>query len=185
MPEFMIIGSTYYLGRGATSFAYKGPIVASRDAFYLVVDRSPEKDIGLALGGVTGALIAGSRPATTGSGYETDLADLPPSLTRHPEWPVKRSTGRVVVLTREWVESIEYDPWGTYDLISTHQVYRLELPTFHGQVLAFLAEQGWDEKRDDSRAVDAQDLSAGIDLDDRLLAGRRSGLRPRGTVHAG
>jgi hypothetical protein len=155
MSEYTIVGRSFYLsrlGRGVPSSGdYHGSIVASRDAFFLRIDSRPTS----LKHGVATAIVAKALETVSGGlpdVYECDYAQLPSAIVEHPDWPVPRQKGKVIVIPRDSIDRVESDFWGTYDLVCGETIYCLGL-NFIGRskALGALKELGWDQKIDPSK----------------------------------
>ena len=153
MPEFMLLSRAFRIGKHISG-SYSAQVVASSAALYLVVGQNAIKMGLAAVGGAVGGLIAGlmernrSQPALAGAAprvLETDLRELPAEVTAHPDWPVKATTGRVLVISRADIESIRYSfwDWGIFVVVDGLE-FRIEPPMFgRKRKLAWLREAGW------------------------------------------
>lgn len=139
MPAYMRVGGEVLIGRGLRAKRYFGPVVASSDAFFLcLVSSSLGAMLGL-VGAALEALASGKREIMEG-----DLSKLPSEITQHPDWPIRWKKGRVIVVPREAVDSIQYSFWASSDLQTKQQVFRVNLRLLRRRrVLAFLRESGW------------------------------------------
>jgi hypothetical protein len=96
-----------------------GPVVASPDSFYLVLNVATFFDINI--GGVIGSLFEKKLPEEY---LPTVYNDLPASVIDHPEWPVKArdtSTFKVIVIPYSKVQSVKI-PWWTALTVETNGV---------------------------------------------------------------
>jgi hypothetical protein len=155
VQEYKIVGKTFRFGRKLSSSDYAGPIVASRQAFFLIIDLTPKQALSLQFGGVVGLLAAKALDALSTPQHEIlecDYSELPDAVTSHPDWPVRRKKGRVVVIPRDAIDHIEYAYWGTYDLICGENIYCLGL-NFIGRssAMTFLEQAGWNSKVDSAK----------------------------------
>lgn len=153
MPEFMLLSRAFRIGKHISG-SYSAQVVASSAALYLVVGQNALKMGLAAAGGAVGGLIAGlmerhrSEQTLAGAAprvIETDLRELPPAVTAHPDWPVTATAGRVLVIRREDIESIRYSfwEWGIFVVVDGLE-FRIEPPMFgRKKKLAWLREAGW------------------------------------------
>jgi hypothetical protein len=150
MPEYLKIGNAFHLGEGVAR-AFFGPVVASADAFYLVVQGSALR--GGAVGaGPFGASVADWIERRTfplqpvPHVVEMDLAELRAAITGHPDWPIKAKEGPVIVVWRQAIKSIGYSfwKWRIY-LLTVKLDIGIEPPLFgRKKVWRFLDEAGWE-----------------------------------------
>lgn len=158
MPEFLQVSKAFRIGTKASGL-HSGVVVASADAFYLVVGMKATH-AGLAgAGGAVGGLIAGILArqaagksicdASTGV-VETDLSELPREVTFHADWPVKQRSGKVLVIPREAISSVRYSFWKWGIFLQTDGLeFRIEPPFFgRERTLQSLEEMGWKIARD-------------------------------------
>jgi hypothetical protein len=154
VPEFMKISRAFRIGK-KNSGNYSGIVVASPDAFYLVVGQNAVRAGMVAGGGLLGGLLASYLDKRSGkkslveasSGViETDLADLPVDVTGHREWPVKAQEGPVLVVPREAIQSTRYSFWQWGIFLQTKEIeFRIEPPFFgRKRLLNWLREIGWE-----------------------------------------
>jgi hypothetical protein len=154
MPKFKVIGNTFQIGPGLNMGDFRGPVVASRDAFYLCVLTRPGEHLAGHFGGLVGILLykgIGALFKRRPHELEFKIETLPPEITDDPEWPVKKHVGTVIVVPREIINRIQYGFWTSYDLVCGKRTYLIGLKFFtRSRVLASLNEMGWDEKLDRS-----------------------------------
>jgi hypothetical protein len=142
--KFLILGHEFRFKRND----FKGPVVLSEDAFYFVIAKHGLADgVGL-LGKALVALNerAGTRAANTC--YTNDLANLPPEIVDDPQWPIRQTTGSVVVIPRTAVQSIRFPRfwlsnrlWVTAADLEVGTVFNI----FRRQsIRRFLEQAGWD-----------------------------------------
>ncbi|MBI3411427.1 MAG: hypothetical protein HY040_24125 [Planctomycetes bacterium] len=118
------------------SIAHAGMVVASEDACYFVVS-------------VAHRVVLSRRrshlPCEVHFVKEVDLADLPLTITEHPEWPVWWRHGPVVVVPREVVRSVRTSFWmGGIDIEAGGVIFRTFTPFFRRKQMAgYLREAGW------------------------------------------
>ena len=153
MPQFMLLSRAFRIGKHISG-SHSALVVASSAALHLVVGQNAMKMGMAAVGGAVGGLIAGvlerSRSPQTLAGaaprvIETDLRELPAEVTAHPDWPIKATAGRVLVILREDIESIRYSfwEWGIFVVVDGLE-FRIEPPMFgRKKKLAWLREAGW------------------------------------------
>jgi hypothetical protein len=149
MPKYLKISSAFHLGEGVAR-AFFGPVVASAEAVYLVVEGSALRG-GVVSGGPLGAWVAGWIERRTfplkpvPHVVEMDYAELPADVTGHPDWPVSPRHVPVIVVWRQAVKSVGYSfwKWRIY-LRSASLDIGIEPPLFgRKKVFAFLREAGW------------------------------------------
>jgi hypothetical protein len=152
MPKYVIIGKTFSIGPGLNMGDFRGPVVASCEAFYLCIVTRPGEHLAGHFGGLIGVLLykgIGALVKRPPHELEFRFETLPPEITDDPEWPVKKRGGSVIVVPREIIESIQYGFWSSYDLVCGKRTYLIGLKFFtRSRVLACLTEMGWDEKLD-------------------------------------
>jgi len=150
MPKYKVIARSFRFGRNVHEGDYYGPVIASRDAFFLVIDQTPAEAYLGAVGGLVGALIAMAVSGGVNKQHDVlqfDYRELPRRITEHPDWPIRRKKGPVVVVPRQAVDRIRYAYFGTYDLECGDRVYRIGLKFFgRSAVMKFLNGAGWDAK---------------------------------------
>ena len=154
-PEFLLVSSKgFRIGRKAVSGLYAGLVVASADAFFLVVGQKATHMGMAAGGGVVGELVAtvlarraaGEALCEPATGViETDLAALPAEVTAHRDWPVKQTSGPVLVIPRAAIQSVRYSFWQWGVFLQTEGLeFRIEPPFFGRERLwQTLGEMGW------------------------------------------
>ena len=156
-PEFVHVSRAFRIGPDASENR-AGIVVASAEAFFLVVGMKATH-MGMAgAGGAVGGLLAaylarksaGKPLCDDASGViETDLAGLPAEVTTHADWPVRQKSGPVIVIPREVISTVRYSfwKWGIF-LQTTGMEFRLEPPFFgRERMLQQLAALGWDIER--------------------------------------
>ncbi len=102
---------------------YTGMVVASPDAFYVVIDPKTLTGVGAAIGGALGGAIEGLHATQKKRGKkkyvpqdvpfvdEMDLRDLPSEVAEHPEWPVAWEERPVIVIPRKAVQWLRTAWW--------------------------------------------------------------------------
>jgi hypothetical protein len=150
MPGYMTIGTNFRVEYKNKVQDFLGPVVASKDAYYLVVEMNHGKAaLASALGGALGLfvmnLLESDKPHEPRL-LETDLSQLPAKITKHPDWPVKYSKkGRVFVIPRNAIERIDYSFWDTYDIQTAEHIFSIGLKLFtRWTVTKYLRTQGWE-----------------------------------------
>jgi hypothetical protein len=150
MPEYRVVGNSFHLGRGGLKDKFQGPVVASRDAIYFVIDETPSESAIASFGGSIGALIVlgmARRRKRQHDARQFDYAEVPQQITAHPDWPLKREEGPVIVVPRELVERTRYGRFSTYELECDDRLYRICLNTLlPSKAIRFLSDAGWDSK---------------------------------------
>jgi hypothetical protein len=135
----MLVGQNMLIGRGMP-VAYQGPIVASADAFYLVL-RSTQAATGLA--GELASLISNAIYKPFSESF-VDLSQLPPDIAEHQDWPVKERSGPVRVVSKLAVRRVTYSFWTTFALTTDENRYGLEFYYLRrSKVLRYLKSVGW------------------------------------------
>jgi hypothetical protein len=151
MQEYMKISRAFHLGTGI-SRAFSGAVVACARGFYLVVGENAMRSGFVHGGGPVGALVADfierrlTPPEFAPGVVVMDLADLPPDVSGHPDWPVRADQGPVIVVPRAAVQSLRYSfwKWGIFVRTATLEI-RFEPPLFgRKKMFAFLREAGWE-----------------------------------------
>ena len=106
MPEYQIIGNSFLTGLPKSPKMHFGPVVASRYAFYLVVNISHNQALFGLLGGLVDTIDGGVD--SLASVTVTTVANLPDAVTSHSDWPRKVIPKRtVIVLSRAAVQSVK------------------------------------------------------------------------------
>ncbi|MFM8470644.1 MAG: hypothetical protein ACKODH_11875 [Limisphaerales bacterium] len=151
--EIVLVSRAFRIGPDARENR-AGLVVASAEAFFLVVGPTATQMgmalSGGALGGVLAAYLAknsaGKPLSDEVSGViETDLAELPAAVTTHADWPVRQQSGPVIVIPREAIQCARYSFWKWGIFLPTANVeFRIE-PPFFGRERLFqqLASLGW------------------------------------------
>jgi hypothetical protein len=138
--------------------AYTGMVVASPDAFYIVIDPKTLTGVGAAIGGALGGAIEGllANKKTHGKKKympqdvpfveEMDLSDLPTEVTEHPEWPVTWEEGPVIVVPRKAVQSLRTAWWmGGIKAAMEGVAIQTATPIFQRKKMAaYLVDMGWE-----------------------------------------
>ena len=156
-PEFVLVSRAFRIGPDARENR-AGIVVASAEAFFLVVGMKATH-VGMAgAGGAVGGLLAayfarksaGKPLCDEASGViETDLACLPAEVTTHADWPVRQKSGPVIVIPREAIQTVRYSFWKWGIFLQTASVeFRIEPPFFgRERMLQELARLGWTVER--------------------------------------
>jgi hypothetical protein len=155
MPEYMKISSSGIRIGKKTSGLYSAVSIASAEAFFLLIGQNAMRMGMEAGGGALGALLGialdklrKKQPLVEAgeSVVETTLDDLPEEITDHPDWPIRRHEGPVIVIPREAVLGVRYSFWQWGIFVETEQIeFRIEPPFFgRKKVLNFLREAGWE-----------------------------------------
>ncbi len=154
MPEYMKISSSGIRIGEKASGLYSAVSIASAEAFFLLIGRNALRMGMEAGGGALGALLGMAldrlrkkQPLVeAGQIVETTFDDLPEEITDHPDWPVRRHDGPVIVIPRDAVLSVRYSFWQWGIFVQTQKVeFRIEPPFFgRKRVLNFLREAGWE-----------------------------------------
>ncbi|MBI1246810.1 hypothetical protein GC197_03070 [bacterium] len=146
MPKYKRIANKFMLG--SIFKEYHGPVIASREAFYLVVNVSAAAAMGGVVGGLVGVAIAGV--LSGGKKEQTDvldidLAELHPDILRDPDWPIRQQTGRVILIPRGAIKKIKYPWWGSLDIQTAERRFSIcPMVFYRGGVVRFLRENEWD-----------------------------------------
>jgi hypothetical protein len=146
LSKYKIVGGSFRFGSKLTDNDFFGPVVASDEAFFLFIDRTPTQ----VYGGLVGELVAGLQPYKQHDVLQYDASELPLEIREHDDWPLKkRKRGPVVVIPRDSIDRIVNASLGTYDLHCDGRVYAIGL-NFVGRtsVRKFLATNGWDSRID-------------------------------------
>lgn len=146
MPKYRVIGRSFQVGRRPQD-SYFGPVIASREAMYLIVVKSHLEAHAISMTGLVGAAIIAAIGGFGGSRdiAEFDYADLPAGIRDDPEWPVRIGSARVVVIPRSVVQRIRDSFFGTFDLECESQSYAIALSIVRRfKTLEFLRENGWE-----------------------------------------
>ncbi len=111
LPKFMLVGEEMLLGHG-WPVAYHGPIVASPEAFYLVLQGTQ------AFSGLAGAVatLVGNAISQPPGERTLDLSQPPPEIVTHQDWPVKQRQGPVLVVSKSAARATTYSFWTTFTL---------------------------------------------------------------------
>ena len=80
---------------------------------------------------------------------ETDLSALPDEVTAHPDWPVKQTSGPVIVIPCAAISSVRYSFWQWGIFLQTDGLeFRIEPPFFgREKTLQWLDQAGWNVVR--------------------------------------
>lgn len=147
MPVYLHVANKVLIGKGLKAKQFLGAIVASRQAFFMHLASGELGLYGGLVGGIVGAIAGAlleSAAKTQRQIMEIDLSDLPAEISGHPDWPIKRKKGRLVVVPRSAVISVRYSFWTTFDLQTDAQVFRVELRFLaRRRILGFLRDAGW------------------------------------------
>ncbi len=126
---------------------FKGPVIASADAFYFIITKH-----GLAEGaGLLGSCLVALNKRTGASAAETcytkDLSELPSEILHDPAWRVRQESGTVLVLPHHAVRSVKIPWFWLYNrvYVSTQD---LEIGTVYNlfrrrKIKGFLEMAGW------------------------------------------
>ena len=137
-PHYTKIGSSFIVGFKEAH----GPIIASRDGFYLTIERSGADIIFGSMFGIVGKAISSSLSTT--HPLETDLADLPDEITTHPDWPIKKNRGRVVFIPREAIQRLAWPWWGGLRVYVQENKFSISASFFaRTKILATLNSMGY------------------------------------------
>jgi len=146
MQQYQIIGTSFMTGRGGSTKMNFGPVVASRDAFYLVVNISHNQAMFGLLGGIVDRL-EGS-PQDLQSVTVTTVGELPEEVTAHPDWPRKIVAKRnVIIVPRSMIREIRRPGLGGQLVLETDaERFSIGLKLFgKRKALSWLREDmGWD-----------------------------------------
>jgi hypothetical protein len=150
MRQYKLIGNSFNLG-GRLRLDYHGPIIASPDAFFLVIGARPGQVLASNFGAV--GLLAyksiGSFLKAQHDVLEFKYEDLPSEVTGHPDWPIKGGPEHVIVVPRNVIDRIRYSFFATYDLVCGERSYCIALNLLtRRSTMAALREMGWNEKLD-------------------------------------
>ena len=139
LPKFMLVGEEMLIGQG-WPVAYHGPIVASSDAFYLVLQSTQ------AFSGIAGTLatLVGNAISQPLGERALDLSQLPPEIVDHQDWPVKQRQGPVLVVSKSAVRATTYSFWTTFTLTTEQNRYGLQFYYLkRRKILQYLKSIGW------------------------------------------
>ena len=110
MPEYVVLGRSFRAKKGRFSDDHGGRMIVSRDTVYLVIYNSAASAAG-AGGGLIGGLVAAATSALSDNTLHeevTTLAQLPETVTRHPDWPIKKADQTpVIVVPRAAVKRVK------------------------------------------------------------------------------
>ena len=152
MPDFVLLGRSFRAKGGLFANDYHARVIASKDAFYLVVYLSPAESGAMLAGGMglIGGLMAAAGAALSDDRIKrgvVKLSELPAEVTNHPDWPLRgvRKDYPVAVIPRAEVKQIRYSWWRTFDIITPDQTFCVGPRTFgRGRVLKQMREWGWE-----------------------------------------
>jgi hypothetical protein len=137
------VGLDLFFGLGPPQFLYPKSVLAAA-----VVAAVVGAVCGGACGAIAWLLIKGLAPLARSLGWgvnprQRPLEQLPPAVTRHPDWPVQQKTGPAIFLPRDAVQSLRIQWSGYLILRADNKKYRIEIGTLQKkkvrQVLAALA----------------------------------------------
>lgn len=123
--------------------SYVGRVIASPEAFFLVVPKDDPRRSGMlllfseklshAVGGIFGKVAC-----------EMPLASLPDEIHDHPDWPLWEREGIVFVLPKTAVTSLRWPWWGEFELKTPEQRFTIGVSYFHQrQFRRYLRTVGW------------------------------------------
>ncbi|WP_147274128.1 hypothetical protein [Bremerella cremea] len=146
MPKYKLIANKFSLGKLGLK-EYFGPVIASSDAFFLVIRMSEAAALAGSLGGVLGSVLVNTAskfiPGKR-STMEIDLCDLPIEITSDPDWPQIQLDGRVIIIPRSVIVSTHYPWWGALRIETSERRFNITPSFFYrGGVVKFLREHGW------------------------------------------
>lgn len=143
MPRFLILGHEFRFNRND----FKGPVIASADAFYFVINKYGLADGTGILGGLLTCLNEHLGKKTSANDYMRDLAELPPEITQDPDWPIDQPFGPVLIIPRSvivavtvprfWLNNRVYVCADGLEVSVVYNLFR------RGKIRRFLAEIGW------------------------------------------
>src|SRR5262245_4574187 len=132
MPEYLKIGSAFQRTHEVFGGDYVGPVIVSKDAFFLVVEKTPAQTsiemLSHVVGSVTlgaGAVVAGVVGHVVGEivsevlpakrhAFQWEYAQIPEEITGHSDWPLtSEPKGPVIVIPRDAVDQIWYSDLGS------------------------------------------------------------------------
>jgi hypothetical protein len=151
-PAYLKVSKAFRIGRAAEG-NYSGVVVASPEAFYFVVGRNVAKVVLAVVRGLLGSAEAIAEMKKKkgllepGSELiETDLAELPEEIRGHPDWPVKKDQGRLLIVPRAAVTSLSFPFWKWGIFLRTKTIeFRIEPPLFgRKKLFQSLREMGWE-----------------------------------------
>ena len=145
---YKIIARKFNFGKGTFKKEAFGPIVVSKEAFFLVIEAGSAQWAADALGGLVGRVIykaVSSNTKTKLDAMECCLSELPTDVTGDPQWPIKKAEGRVIVIPRHAIKSLNYPWWSTLCVETSEQKFNLAVTIFFRKgILKFLRDAEWD-----------------------------------------
>jgi hypothetical protein len=141
LPRFLAIGWSTRFG----NFDYYGPVVASADAIFMFL----ESGSGHGLVAKLIDTVAQRLSAHPEAAYQCDLSELPIETVGNPDWPIRKTQGRIFVVPRQAVKSVNLGPWWHSLLhVRTEEVrFQIGVSIFkRREARRFLREMNWDLK---------------------------------------
>ena len=108
-PHYKKIASRFCVGTSLRE--YYGSVVVSLEAIYCVIKKSEFEVLGRSLGGL--GSIAGEGLSQAVEPALVAHNNLPDAITSHPDWPLKETPSRVIVIPKNSVSDISARYWGS------------------------------------------------------------------------
>ncbi|WP_425396588.1 hypothetical protein [Aeoliella sp.] len=164
MPQYKKIAGRFCIGNAFKE--YHGAVIASDEAFFLVIDRSEYEALGqtLASSGWPSGYSLGKFISKLIEPTTLDYNELPPQLTDDPSWPIKRTEARVIVLPKTAVSGLNSRYWGApLSIEAGGERYFISVGILTwSRTMKYLRSQGWEEQFSAGRSISAASYEAPV-----------------------